>query len=98
MPAVVNVRGLLYVIPDSMPPTGEESEEQTRAYRKKDERRGSGSGPWSAGRARRDGGASADFRVRVGGGNFCFENLIKVACWKRQCVSWQISILAAHGC
>jgi hypothetical protein len=54
----------------------EESEEQTRAYRKKDERRGSGSGPWSAGRPRRDGGASADFRadsrVRVGG-NFCFE-------------------------
>jgi hypothetical protein len=51
----------------------------------------------AAGRPRQDGGASADFRVRVGGGNFCFENLIKVACWKRQCVSWQISILAAHG-
>jgi hypothetical protein len=73
-PTMVNVWGLLYVIPDSMPPTGEESEEQTRAYRKKDERRGSGSGPWSAGRARRDGGASANFRVRVGGGNFCFES------------------------
>jgi uncharacterized protein (UPF0548 family) len=51
----------------------------------------------ATGRARQDGGASADFRVRVGGGNFCFENLIKVACWKRQCVSWQISILAVHG-
>jgi hypothetical protein len=37
----------------------------------------------AAGRPRQDGGASADFRVRVGGGNFCFENLIKVACWKR---------------
>jgi hypothetical protein len=81
---VVNIRGLPYVIPDSVPPAGEESEEQNRAYRKKDERRGSGpgsgsgsgSGPWSAGRPRRDGGASADFRadfcVRVGG-NFCFE-------------------------
>ena len=58
------------------PAAGEESEEQNRDYRKKDERRGSGSGsgsgPWSAGRPRRDGGASADFRVRVGG-NFCFE-------------------------
>jgi hypothetical protein len=43
-------------------PAGEESDEQNRAYRKKDERRGSGSGPWSA-----------DFRLRVGGGNFCFE-------------------------
>jgi hypothetical protein len=51
----------------------------------------------AAGRPRRDGGASADFRVRVGGGNFCFENLIKVAYWKGQCVSWQISILAVHG-
>jgi hypothetical protein len=78
---VVNVRGLPYVIPDSVPPAGEESEEQNRAYRKKDERRGSGpgsgSGPWSAGRPRRDGGASADLRadlrVRVGGGDFCFE-------------------------
>ncbi len=45
VPARVNVRGLPYVIPDSMPPTGEESDEQSRAYRKKDERRGSGSGP-----------------------------------------------------
>ena len=51
----------------------------------------------AAGRPRQDGGASADFRVRVGGANFCFENLIKVAYWKGQCVSWQISILAAHG-
>jgi hypothetical protein len=38
VPAMVNVRGLPYVIWDSMPPTGEESDEQTRAYRKKDER------------------------------------------------------------
>ena len=27
----------------------------------------------AAGRPRQDGGASANFRVRVGGGNFCFE-------------------------
>jgi hypothetical protein len=27
----------------------------------------------AAGRPRQDGGASPDFRVRVGGGNFCFE-------------------------
>ena len=43
--AVVNVRGLPYVIPDSVPPTGEESDEQTSAYRKEDERRGSETGP-----------------------------------------------------
>ena len=36
--ALVNVRGLPYVIPDSMPSAGEESDEQTHAYRKKDER------------------------------------------------------------
>jgi hypothetical protein len=29
---MVNVQGLPYVIPDSMPPTGQESDEQTRAY------------------------------------------------------------------
>jgi hypothetical protein len=34
VPAVVNVRGLPYVIRDSMPPTGKESDEQTRANRK----------------------------------------------------------------
>jgi hypothetical protein len=34
VPAIVNVRGLPYVIRDSMPPIGEESDEQTRAYRK----------------------------------------------------------------
>ncbi len=28
----------------------------------------------AAGRPRQDGGASANFRVRVGGGNFCFES------------------------
>jgi len=39
VPAVVNVRGIPYVIPDSVSPAaGEESEEQNRAYRKKDER------------------------------------------------------------
>ena len=43
--AVMNVRGLPYVIPDSMPPTGEESDEQTSAYQKEDERRGSETGP-----------------------------------------------------
>ena len=31
---MVNVRGLPHVIRHSMPPTGEESDEQTRAYRK----------------------------------------------------------------
>jgi hypothetical protein len=30
----VNVWGLPYVVPHSMPPTGQESGEQTRAYRK----------------------------------------------------------------
>ena len=34
VPAMVNVRGLPYVVPDSMSPNGEESDEQTRAYRK----------------------------------------------------------------
>jgi hypothetical protein len=34
VPAMVNVQRLPYVIPHSMPPTGEESDEQTRAYRK----------------------------------------------------------------
>jgi hypothetical protein len=34
----VNVWGLPYVVPDNLPPTGEESDEQTRACRKKDER------------------------------------------------------------
>jgi hypothetical protein len=39
VPAMVNVWGLPYVIPDSMPPTGEESDEQIpRAYRKEEER------------------------------------------------------------
>ena len=28
----------------------------------------------AAGRPRQDGGASANYRVRVGGGNFCFES------------------------
>jgi hypothetical protein len=74
VPAMVNVQRLPSVIPHSMPPTGEVSDEQTRAYRKNqmnaeeaDPARG------AAGRPRQDGGASADFRVRVGGGNFCFE-------------------------
>jgi hypothetical protein len=74
VPAMVNVRQLPYVIPHSMPPTGEESDEQTRAYRKEemnaeeaDPARG------AAGRPRQDGGASPDFLVRVGG-NFCFES------------------------
>src|SRR5215217_4358927 len=80
VPAMVNVRGLPYVIPYSMPPTGEVSDEQTRAYRKNqmnaeeaDPARG------AAGRPRQAGGASADFRVRVGGGNFCFEAAITIA-------------------
>ncbi len=75
VPAMVNVRGLPYVIPDSMPPTGEESDEQTRAYRKNqmnaeeaDPARG------AAGRPRQDGGAKAEFRVRFGGFNFGFES------------------------
>ena len=58
-----------------MPPTGEESDEQIRALtgrkmnaEEADPARG------AAGRPRQDGGASANFRVRVGGGNFCFES------------------------
>jgi hypothetical protein len=35
---LVNIRWLPYVIPDSMLSAGEESDEQTHAYRKKDER------------------------------------------------------------
>jgi hypothetical protein len=91
---VVNVRGIPYVIPDSVPPAaGEESEEQTLRSRpaltgRKMNAEEATPARAAAGRPRQDGGASADFRVRVGGGNFCFENLIKVACWKRQCVSW----------
>ena len=38
VPAMVNVRGLPYVILYNLPPTSEESDEQTRAYRKNDER------------------------------------------------------------
>jgi hypothetical protein len=34
VPAMVNVRGPQFVIPDSMSRTGEESDEQTRAYRR----------------------------------------------------------------
>jgi hypothetical protein len=45
--AMVNVRGIPYVISDSMPPTSEVSDEQSRAYRKEEERRGRESGPWS---------------------------------------------------
>jgi hypothetical protein len=36
--AMVNVRGIPYVTLDRLTPTGKESDEQTRAYRKKDER------------------------------------------------------------
>ncbi len=69
---MVNVRGIPYVTLDSMTPTGEESDEQTRALtgrkmnaEEADPARG------AAGRPRQDGEASADIRVRVGGGNFC---------------------------
>jgi predicted AlkP superfamily phosphohydrolase/phosphomutase len=34
VPSMVNVRGIPYVISDSMPSISEESAEQTRAYRK----------------------------------------------------------------
>jgi hypothetical protein len=34
VPAMVNVRGIPHVILDSMPLTGEESDEQSRAYQK----------------------------------------------------------------
>jgi hypothetical protein len=71
MPAMVNVRGLPCVIPDNMLSAGQESDEQTRAYQKRDESWGSGSNPWSR-RARQDGGASARFRSRVGGANLYF--------------------------
>ena len=58
-----------------MPPTGEESDEQTRAYTGRN-RKAEEADParGAAGRPRQDGGASANFRVRVGGGNFCFES------------------------
>ena len=36
--ALVNIRWFPYVIPDNMLSAGEESDEQTQAYRKKDER------------------------------------------------------------
>jgi hypothetical protein len=36
MPAPVNIGWLPHVIPDSMLSAGEESDEQTRVYRKKD--------------------------------------------------------------
>jgi hypothetical protein len=72
---MVNVRGLPYVVPDNMEPTGKECEEQTRALpgrkmnaEEADPARG------AAGRPRQDGGTSANFRVRVGGGKFCFES------------------------
>jgi hypothetical protein len=38
MPASVNIGWLPHVIPDSMLSAGEESDEQTRAYQKKDKR------------------------------------------------------------
>jgi hypothetical protein len=58
-----------------MPPIGEESDEQTRAYRK-NQMNAEEADPAreAAGRLRQDGGASANFRVRVSGGNFCFES------------------------
>ncbi len=34
MPATVNVRGLLFVVPDSMLSVGEESDDKTHAYRR----------------------------------------------------------------
>jgi hypothetical protein len=74
VPAVVNVRELLYVIWGSMSRAGEERVMSRPALtgrkmnaEKADPARG------AAGRPRRDGGASANLRVRVGGGNFCFE-------------------------
>ena len=58
-----------------MPPTGKESDEQTRALTgRKLNAEESNPARGAAGRPRQDGGASANFRVRVSGGNFCFES------------------------
>jgi hypothetical protein len=56
-----------------MPPTGEESDEQTRAYGRKMNAEEADPACGAADRPRQDEGASVNFRVRVGGGNFCFE-------------------------
>jgi len=50
---MVNVRQLPYVIPDSMSPTGEESDEQTRAYRRVPAVGDSGSAAAAAGQSPR---------------------------------------------
>jgi hypothetical protein len=65
-----------------MPPTGhgQESDEQTRAYRKAlTERKMNAERKrirplGAAGRPQQDGGANANCRVRVGYGRFCFES------------------------
>jgi len=58
-----------------MPPTGKESDEQTRALTgRKLNAEESNPARGAAGRPRQDGGAKADFRVRFGGFNFGFES------------------------
>jgi hypothetical protein len=72
---MVKVRGLPYVILYSMPLTGKESDEQTRAIiGRKMNAEGADPARGAAGRPRQDGGANANFRVRVGDGRFCFES------------------------
>ena len=68
--ALVNIRWFPYVIPDNMLSAGEESDEQTQAYRKKVNAEEANPASGAAGRPRNDGGAKADFRVRFGG-DFC---------------------------
>jgi len=71
---MVNVRGLPYVIPDSMPPDGEESDEQTTLTGRKMNAEEAGPARGAAGRPRQHDGAGANFRVRVGRGNFSLES------------------------
>ena len=67
---LVNIRWLPYVIPDSMLSAGEESDEQTHAYRK-NQMNAEEANPARgvAGRPRKGCGAKAGF-----GGDFCFES------------------------
>ena len=74
----MNVRDLPYVIPDSMPTDrqtdGEVNDEQTTLTGRKMNAEEAGPARGAAGRPRQHDGASANFRVRIGRGNFCFES------------------------
>jgi hypothetical protein len=71
----LNVRGLPYVIPDNMPPkSAKRVMSRPTLTGRKTNAEEAGPARGAAGRPRRGGGASADFRVRVGGGIICFES------------------------